>query len=74
MSLPLSIGIIFVIGCLIGSVFGFTLHALLSGGYDGRLTVDDTSEEKTSWVLQYDGDPNDIVNRKSIRFQVCVRQ
>lgn len=74
MSLPLSIGIIFIIGCLIGFVFGFTLHAILSGGYDGRLTVDDTNEVKTNWVLQYDGDPDEITKKKSIRFQVCVRQ
>lgn len=38
---------------------------------DGSFIVcDDISNGKTNWILNYDGDPNDIPGKKSIRFKV----
>lgn len=65
MNFPLCMIIIFVIGGL----FGFAVHAIFSSGYDGTITVTKL-ENDTLWTLKYNDDPNEIDEKKSVRFKV----
>lgn len=63
---------------LIGMIMGIVLSALYRSVIlpkcDGTIVIDDSDEEKTKWQLIYDGDPNDISNKKSIRFRVHIEK
>ena len=59
---------------LIGVFVGLLVGKIFSRRYDGIIIVDDSKEDKTNWILQYNGDPNDILKRKSIRFKVRIEK
>lgn len=69
MNFPLSMIIIFVIGV----AFGIAVHIILVSGYDGQMIVDNTGEIKTTWTLEYAGDPEEIQTKKCVKFKVCVK-
>lgn len=53
--------LVFVIGIIIGRK---TMK------YDGVFVVDDSDSDTTKWILNVDINPNEIPNRKSLRFAV----
>lgn len=65
--------ILVVVSCFL---LGWVGHSVLSkdSSVDGTLIVDDRDENVTHWTLQYDQDPNDIMNKKTVRFNIKVQK
>lgn len=63
---------------LLSFVLGFLCCSLVSrffGKYDGLFIVDDSSEEKTQWILDMKNmeDPENIAKKKRVNLKVCLK-
>lgn len=63
---------------LISFLLGFLCCFLLSKcfhPYDGLFIVDDSSEEKTRWILDMKNmeDPENITKKKRVHLKVCLK-
>ena len=62
---------IVVIGIIAGFVTGVFFARKPSDGY---FVIDDTDDEKTSWVLDVNFDPDKIPYKKSIHLKVKIKK
>lgn len=66
-------GVYIFIGIIIGCALTAVFDRLFSG-YDGSITLDDTDEQRTVWILRYDRNPNKLYKQKSIRLKVKLKK
>lgn len=59
----------FLIGFVLGA-FSYAVFTKIFHRSDGIFLVDDSDEEKTRWTLRYNSDPNDILKKRFVRFEV----
>lgn len=66
------LGTIAVITTFLGVILGVSTrqYEASGAGYDGRMVVVEPEDGRKIFSLELDGDPEDIVNRDSIRFKV----
>ena len=65
-----------MIEIIIAFLIGYVTHAFIGyfwKHYDGYFEIDDSSTEKTVWMLRYDGDPEEIKKHKELIFKVDVK-
>lgn len=60
----------------IGLIVGFLICCIpkFLSSYDGSIIIDDTDNDKTTWIIAYDGDPYEISKRKVIKLKVRIKK
>lgn len=70
----ISLGYVWIV-LIVGFIFGWIARMIfekIRPHYDGAFIIDDTNQETQQWTLQYNADPNDILQKRSLKFRVQV--
>lgn len=59
---------VLAIGVLIGIIFG----VFIVDSIDGSFIINDEDPNKTKWTIKIDSDPDDILEKKTVKFRVRV--